>query len=383
MNSRLNNSISNLILIIMIALNVLISFNSTLYNFYTDYSIYLTSMFIFSLLIFNIQDLKPKEIGYIFFLAVYLLLDSVIYTHSYGSSATILLSILLIITISKIRISREFFSILHVLMIILNVFLFYKSFAYKNNWIINSNSINSNQLAMNMFISFLYIMILSRNFKLSKIIEIVFIFINILGINNFGSRTTYIALFFFLIMRYLISKEILFKKAKFRMIYYLVVIFSIIVPCVYVYIWKNSMNFGIDLMGKRFFTGREIMWNELFNSLNSIPKVLFGLGDNMVYSNGLLNTHNVSLHIIMSCGLIGCIFYYMFIFNKFELGMKSKFGVNTLRIDCLIAFLATIVYGYFENPLQTNRMLFIYLFISIFINEHLINTENEFKILKK
>lgn len=373
MHIKISNAISNLILIIMVVVNSLMLFNINLYNLYTEYSIYILLYFIGILFVLNIKNIKLKELSFVFFLIMYLILDANFYTNTYGSSITLLLIILLVNVISKIPISKKFFITLYIMMIMLNLFLFYKSFTYNKTF---TMEFNSNQMAMNMYVSLLHILILSRHFKVNKIINSAFIIINIWGINKFDSRTTYIALFLFFILVYLIPIKLLFHKIVFRLVYYTLVILSLIVPYIYTYMWKNNFQLGIELMGKRFFTGREEMWNELFSSMNTVIKTLFGLGHDMVFSNGLVNAHNITLHIIMCCGLIACAFYYIFIFNKFEYILKNFSKIDKFGTDSLCAFLSTIAYGYFENPIQANRMIFIYIFIIICINECLIK-ENE------
>jgi hypothetical protein len=89
----------------------------------------------------------------------------------------------------------------------------------------------------------------------------------------------------------------------------------------------------------------------------------------MTFSSELVNAHNASLHIVMTSGLIACVLYYALIISKFELLVSKKFRISNLGIECLIAFLTTIIYTYFENPLQPIRMILIYLFLAIYIKE--------------
>ena len=72
---------------------------------------------------------------------------------------------------------------------------------------------------------------------------------------------------------------------------------------------------------------------------------------------------------IMVSGLVICIIYYAVLIRKFEILTKNNFSVSRLGFESLMGFWSMIIYGYFENPIQPNRMLFIFLLLSIFINE--------------
>lgn len=350
----------------MIIPNILVLFDNTLFNIYNNYVIFTTLFFVIALLVFSPRGLKFSEFIFILFSIVFLFMNSVLNTKSYGSALTLLLSFLIIIVIGKIQIKRGFYWILYILMALFNVFLFYKSLVYSNTGFID---FNSNQIAMNMFISYMFIIVLSRYLKPSKIIELLFLVFTIIGVNNFSSRTTFISLIFFVLFIYLIPRKVLLKTITFRILYLWVLLLSFIIPYLYTYTWIHSIQFRIEIMGKRFFTGRELMWLELFDSLDSLSHILFGLGDRMTFSSELVNAHNASLHIVMTSGLIACVLYYALIISKFELLVSKKFRISNLGIECLIAFLTTIIYTYFENPLQPIRMILIYLFLAIYIKE--------------
>lgn len=366
LNSSNKNSVANVMLLFMLLPNIIVLFSSQLFNLYSNYSIIINLFYVVILIILSPKNYKYSEVLFLVFVMAFLFLNALLNTKAYGSALILFEVFLVIMALSKIRLEKRFMGLLLWFMIALNFFLFIKSVSFSRTGFSN---FNTNQLAMNSFVSFMYVVILnSRLFKKNFLVYFSGIF-TVLAILNYDSRTTFFSLLFFLLLAFIVPKRILMRKVYYRLIYRSIIAMGILIPLGYVLIWLNRFTIGIEFMGKRLFTGRELMWVELYASMRSLKDLLFGVGSRGVFTNELANAHNITLHIIMVSGLISCIIYYVVLINKFEILVKNNFEISRLGFQSLIAFWSMIVYGLFENPIQPNRMILIFLFLAIYIDE--------------
>mgnify|MGYP001116410715 CR=1 FL=1 len=366
MEMNKKNSLSNIVLFTMFLPNIIVLFNNKLFSLYTSYSVIYNLFFIAVLIILAPKPYKYKEVFFLIGITLFLMINSFLKTGAYGSALIILEVFLLITVLSKIRLEKRFIKISLLFMILLNIFLFLKSIQYLRAGYVE---FNTNQLAMNAYISFIYIVILNNNLKRNKALTFISGILTVISINNYDSRTTLISMLAFIIFVFVIPKRTIIKRKVYRFIYSIIIFMGFLIPYIYVQLWINQFTLRIQFMGKRLFTGREKMWMELYQKVDSLEDLLFGVGSKGIFSNELANAHNIPLHMIMVSGLVICIIYYAVLIRKFEILTKNNFSVSRLGFESLMGFWSMIIYGYFENPIQPNRMLFIFLLLSIFINE--------------
>lgn len=364
-NSK-KNSIANVMLLFMLLPNIIVLFSSQLFNLYSSYSIIINLFYIVIIMLLSPKHYKYSEVFFLISVTVFLFLNAFLNTKAYGSALILLEVFLVIVALSKIKLEKRFMSVLLWFMIALNIFLFIKSVSFSVSGYTN---FNTNQLAMNSLVSFMYVVIFRRRL-LKKNFWVYFSGIStVLAINNYDSRTTFVSLLFFISLVFIVPDRILMRKTYYRLIYRSIIALGILIPFGYVLLWLNRFTVGIEFMGKRFFTGRELMWIELHSSMESLKDMLLGVGSKGIFTNELANAHNITLHIIMVSGLIACIIYYVVLINKFEILVKNNFKISRFGFQSLIAFWSMIVYGFFENPIQPNRMILIFLFLAIYIDE--------------
>lgn len=366
MDKSKKNSLANIMLFFMILPNIIVLFSSNLFNLYSNYSIIINLLFVIVLIVLSPRQYNFKEIFFLILWSLFLILNVFYNTKAYGS-ALILLEVFLFITaLSKIKLEKRFIKIFLGLFLILNIFLFIKSVTFLRA---GYSNFNTNQLAMNSLVSFMYIVIFNKYLNKTKLVICFSAILTIVSINNYDSRTTFITLLAFILLVFIIPKKLVMKKNIYRLAYSFIIIMSVLIPIGYVLLWLNRFTLSLEFMGKRFFTGREQMWMELYQSMDSLKNLLFGIGSKGIFSNELANAHNISLHIIMVSGVIACIIYYSVLIKKFEILVKENFAISRFGFESLMAFWSMIIYGYFENPIQPNRMIFIFLFLSIYVNE--------------
>lgn len=101
-----------------------------------------------------------------------------------------------------------------------------------------------------------------------------------------------------------------FKNNRMRLLAVLVIAFGTVFP--FLYLWMYRSGFQLSVYGKDIFSGRESIWNHIFQTFAYHPrKMLTGLGSN--YNAGALNTHSVYIGLLTDFGVIGYFLYFSFV----------------------------------------------------------------------
>ena len=80
--------------------------------------------------------------------------------------------------------------------------------------------------------------------------------------------------------------------------------------------YKNDID--ITIMGKSLYTGREIIWSNMYDALSeNVVNWFFGLGSDVsLWGDRTLNVHNNYFAVIVDFGVIGFLIFYVYIFKK-------------------------------------------------------------------
>lgn len=138
---------------------------------------------------------------------------------------------------------------------------------------------------------------------------------------------------------------LLIKKAKFIQDdkrFALLILFGwilvLIIPIIYIWLYKKFGDQGLFILGKNFFTGRELVWMDTFDMIMQAP--IFGCGNKeLMQGVGLTSSaHNSLLAIWKTSGIIPVLVYVvLFVFCRSISQNKHK-TVDVLKV-ALIGYL--------------------------------------------
>ena len=175
-------------------------------------------------------------------------------------------------------------------------------------WIIKTPT-GFNPNTVGLVVAFSYI---ASNFYLSMIknnkVRIVTLILTTIGsfvaIFASKSRSFLLCLVLFIIFKYLLPTKILQKRFIYKAIGFIMTFGSIAFVLIYIYIWEKGLAFNIPFTDKKFYTGREIIWRELWIAFKD--NYMFGVGTNyeLITINVNLNVHNSMYHLLTINGLI-------------------------------------------------------------------------------
>lgn len=217
------------------------------------------------------------------------------------------------------------------------------------------------------------------NKYIRKLTKILIIIGSLYVTNNLQSRSSYIAIIIFAGIMYFIKKDFLTRKNVLFLLYLILVIGSFLVPIIYIYMYENNINISsIGSINKSTFTGREIIWKNLFATFREFPNInfLLGLGSKHELNSLGADMHNNSMSILKNYGVVGICLLYGFIGTK----IKRNKCINRESLNFLIAFLCSLIIGYFETLLAfTPAAIIMMLFLGCAIqnNSVLIRRYNE------
>jgi O-antigen ligase len=136
-------------------------------------------------------------------------------------------------------------------------------------------------------------------------------------------------------------------------------ILSIAFTFVYILLYENFSN--LTILGKRLFTGREIVWTSAFEHIKN--SFLIGNGTDVVLDTvgggTTVSAHNMLLSLWYTLGLVPVGTTVFFFVNK----LKGKEGAVVDKISQL-AFIATLFVCFFESfYTDPNIQIFFLLFL--------------------
>mgnify|MGYP005783856931 CR=1 FL=1 len=209
-----------------------------------------------------------------------------------------------------------------------------------------------------------------------KAISAGLLILNIWAISNLDSRSSYIAILFFFVLVYFYPNNLITKK-NILLIYIFLLALSIIVPIIYVYMYKSGITINtVGAISKNTFTGRELIWSEYIRHFRGIKDWIFGLGSHTEIHGGA-DMHNMSLALIKNGGIISALLVYVYIGKEITKCLDTT--VTKEKFMYLAAVLASLAIGFFESTFLTSQFFCIFtllLYEASFTTEKLL-LENE------
>ncbi len=281
-------------------------------------------LFFVNIILFIFCKIEVKKSLYLYLipLMIIIILFSILSLSGIGSYLNLLNLILLIIVAQKVKLKKREYKLIVALSCILLLILFFKSMFVWKNFELNKEDINPNVLAQSIILSFgiVYTGIKQIRGEIkSKRILLVLNFMAILAIYFCNCRTALVSIMIFMIIQ-LFENTTRYVNNNIKKILSMLIVIGISIPIIYVYMYENNVDIKIPLISKSLYTGREILWKSMINSLNENKMgYLIGLGSHNMTSIGVIkNLHNWYFGMIYLFGIPLTISYYVFLMLNFE-----------------------------------------------------------------
>lgn len=227
-----------------------------------------------------------------------------------GSSILIIVSMLSMVAMNRMVIRKK-------LLILLEKFAFYAVLAMTavsfyihesvaNYMTFNERGVNPNSWAeITILLAMVYA---SIHVKKDKILNLMVLLCASITAFNCRTRFMTVAALLFVFL-YLLPIKV-FREKRMLLFTIIVIMAGTLFPFIYLLIYKSG--FQMMIYGKEFFTGREVIWDSIFSSMNGHKlRLLFGLGSN--FNAEVTNMHSVYLGVLADFGIVGYILYFGFI----------------------------------------------------------------------
>lgn len=361
-------NVSRFLIYLYMFFGAISSINIQLYRFYHNYGVLIGILIIISCLLVRLYDRDNGIVilGTLIYFALNVFLVFSNPNAGIGAVINILILIYLHVNMKIKRISNRFINVLTIIYVIecLYCTLLSKSYGslhYESMINGNASYINPNFLAFIVCImSFQIWATIKRKFFSNKytapILNILLIFLNIGTVSNLDSRSSYLAILVFFCLVYFYPQRFVTKN-KILFLYIMVILFSIIIPIIYVYMYKHGISIdSVGSISKRTFTGREIIWMDYINSFSSIKDWLIGLGSQATI-HGATDMHNMTLSLIKNGGIISMLLVYGYIGREIKCCFDNNISRN--QFAYLAAVLSSLIIGFFESIFLSSQFFIV------------------------
>lgn len=288
----------------------------------------------------------------------------------YGGPLTIITGLMVLYAAQEIKFDKFEIKILVVVMLISIGYWLYRSPTYYseffyNQWKGDNTYTNSNGVGHYLAYecSFMFIIMSQSGKKWIKYAKWVLAGLCVWGCYNVRARMALMTLILFLLSNIFIKICYKYKKQFVKAFLYFSVAFEIFFPLIYLILYKYGVGTEINFFGlseKGLYSGRESIWKATFDTIETIPEALFGIGSKQnFWKEGLLNMHNNAMNLLVVVGAVGLVVYFVYliryIIRKFDFRNASF-----LQWQCLIFFICIIFEGASDITIFYNPFLAYY-----------------------
>lgn len=375
----LDASISSVILLFAIILNLIAFLSRNIYTFYSSSSF--VGNIITLLLIIAIQrKISKKEqllIIYFLILFVYALLSFIILDGGLAGAIIATYSILIFWVYKRCKFNSGIFKLLILCFMCLNLFWVISSPGYFAKYSNNVNKyLNSNLVGAIIMYTAIYISIFIRNSKwvVAKLTLPILYLLSFWGLLNCQARGSFITLLIFIIFDVIVPKKVWRNKRIAIGIMLMIIIAGTLFPYIYTKMYSQYSNSVTPFIKKPLYTGREEIWHDFFTvtSGKGLSNFLFPMSS--LWPKPLLELHNAYLAIIADFGVIGFILFYGF-WVKQVTNLYKRNEISDFRISLLLGFLVLLINAYIEpSILRYTMSFFSYMSLGLALNDNDIET---------
>lgn len=305
-------------------------------------------------------------IGYLF---IYALSTILINNGGMGSAFTLISGLFVFFAFKNITITELQRKMITYALIFNNLFWVFQSkgyyeIAFRNHWLGDGSMVNSNGVGKYICYTAILIFIFMNKKRWERNFAKFILVISFVGIYNCRARISLVILTVFLILSFVFSHfEKLNNKKMYMGCYYGIWCTVISFPILYVQMYKQGIGMNIQTFGlssKSLYSGREIIWNNVFEGMKSVWDWMFGVGSQVDYWKGhVLNVHNNAMNLIVVfgiCGLIIYIYLLSYILKKEFVFIKSEKVSNQL----ILFFFCILLEGISDITIFYNGLLLYY-----------------------
>ena len=369
------------IFVMLLLFSNFIAFSSQkLAQFYDPKALIFNASLILIILILEVVKLTRADGLFILFISGFLALEVFAGNTSIGSTLNFLFIIVAITTFKYIRIEEGIWRAILLPCTISFIYIVSRSrnywslFELTDRGLITENRIFINPNTLSVFLMVFYI-IFCLYLERKKVHHWWRwpLRIGILILNYLLKCRTGMMIFLLIMLCELLIPYKFWLSRNFAMFSYsIVLLFGIGFPRIFCIISSNEYinHFVHNLTGKFLFTGRERIWSNFYEYIDSHPMAyLFGVGtENVADIINNSSIHNSYLWIMSNCGIVGVLILFTFIL--WTISRAYHRGMNRLRVICVWGYLAVLLNFYTEATI-------CYGFTSVILNMLLGLTNND------
>ncbi len=315
----------------------------------------------------NISQTYVRQYLFIISFAFYGIIVALITEGGFGGALTIVTGLMVLYASQQIKFDKYDIAILAIVMLISIAYWVYKSPTYYseffyNQWKGDNTYTNSNGVGHYLAYegSFLFMILSIGTKRWMKWAKWGLVIICLWGCYNVKARMALVTLFLFIFVN-LIAKNKKYRKGIVKSFLIFSIILEVIFPFIYLLLYKSGIGNNIKFFGlaeKGLYSGREQIWKSAFDTMNTLPSIMFGIGSKHdFWKEGLLNMHNNAMNLLVVVGVLGLIVYFVYL--VIYINKKFDFiNASEIQWQCLIFFICIMVEGttditIFYNPFLT------------------------------
>ncbi len=315
----------------------------------------------------NISQTYVRQYLFIISFAFYGIIVALITEGGFGGALTIVTGLTVLYASQQIKFDKYDIAILAIVMLISIAYWVYKSPTYYseffyNQWKGDNTYTNSNGVGHYLAYegSFLFMILSIGTKRWMKWAKWGLVIICLWGCYNVKARMALVTLFLFIFVN-LIAKNKKYRKGIVKSFLIFSIILEVIFPFIYLLLYKSGIGNNIKFFGlaeKGLYSGREQIWKSAFDTMNTLPSIMFGIGSKHdFWKEGLLNMHNNAMNLLVVVGVLGLIVYFVYL--VIYINKKFDFiNASEIQWQCLIFFICIMVEGttditIFYNPFLT------------------------------
>ncbi len=328
----------------------------------------------------NINSEYIKQYLFILIFSLYGIIVATVTEGGYGGPITIITGLMVVYATKKMQFSKSDITILFCSFFVMALYwilkspTYYSEFFY-NQWKGDNSYANANSVGYYLQYAgcFMFIMMSLSNKKRIKFLKWIVVLICSWGCYNLRARMALAGMLFFLVFNIIISMNYKHRRGIIKILLYSSILLEILFPVAYLMLYRSGIGAKIVFFGlaeKGLYSGRQLIWQRAFDAMNTIPRMLFGIGSNQdFWKEGLLNMHNNAMNLYVVVGAVGLIVYFIYLIRY----IQKKFDFENcswLQVQCLLFFICVIVEGMTDVTLFYNNFIaYHFIPLGIALNE--------------
>lgn len=357
MNSRLKVKIHayELILLAVITINLLFFLVDSFYN---SFSSSISYVFIIAGILMALSSRKFSINWALFVEYALLVLSAFLIVKLNGSGSGVVLQLIwplaLIVILHGRTLSNDFFvavawiSKIFILCLTAKTLFLYRGAADMSLFLTRNGYVNANSTGMLILYLFWFSTIENQKIGLHRS-EFFWAMIAAVGIWNTGARTALLVFGSTLFIQTVFESKLRRNRKLLLIVLLGTLAVGIAVPFLYVMLFQANVANSAVFLGKNVFTGRELIWINVFNYYLRNPiAYLIGTGYNdTFYIKGSFNLHNAYLMLAAQYGLIITIWYFSCVLRVLWKSYDTE-EPGPLKMKMIFIVFATMLMGITE-----------------------------------